>query len=397
MSGGGIGGTLGTLAGAALAPATGGLSIALPAIGGAAGGALGAGLTGGDVGRSALAGGVGGALPGVSGELGLTGELTDALGAAGANAAISGLGGALTGGISGGNIQDALLGGLLAGIGGYTMTPSSPQVGGVTGSADTTGLDALAQANNPTGSALDALSKDSAALSSVGTAGVGDALSQASPLSQATPAASPGFFGKVGNYISDNPLESAIIGSLGLAAAGSLLPGEKAKKPMGYEAFTNPNLPQYQMSQNTGTPYTGDWYKYGETAQVPMYNAMPVPAYAKGGMVDCYAKGGAVNPLEQAYKIGEQLGQKIKGGGNPLGLVAGAGKGQEDAIDAKLSAGEYVIPAEVVSQLGDGSSEAGGLMLDKMVKQVRSHKTKNGKDFPAKAKNPLAYLTKGVA
>ena len=88
--------------------------------------------------------------------------------------------------------------------------------------------------------------------------------------------------------------------------------------------------------------------------------------------------------------------------GGALSAVArfarGAGTGRSDEIDAKLSDGEYVIDAETVAMLGDGSSKAGAQRLDQMREAVRSHKGKalaEGK-FSPDAKSPLLYL-KGVA
>jgi hypothetical protein len=88
--------------------------------------------------------------------------------------------------------------------------------------------------------------------------------------------------------------------------------------------------------------------------------------------------------------------------GGALSAVArfarGAGTGRSDEIDAKLSDGEYVIDAETVAMLGDGSSKAGAQRLDKMREEIRSHKGKalaKGK-FSPDAKSPLSYL-KGVA
>jgi hypothetical protein len=88
--------------------------------------------------------------------------------------------------------------------------------------------------------------------------------------------------------------------------------------------------------------------------------------------------------------------------GGALSAVArfarGAGTGRSDEIDAKLSDGEYVIDAETVAMLGDGSSKAGAQRLDQMREAIRSHKGKalaKGK-FSPDAKSPLSYL-KGVA
>lgn len=88
--------------------------------------------------------------------------------------------------------------------------------------------------------------------------------------------------------------------------------------------------------------------------------------------------------------------------GGALSAVArfaqGAGSGRADTIDAKLSDGEYVIDAETVAMLGDGSNKEGAKRLDAMRGSIRSHKGKalaKGK-FSPNAKSPLSYL-KGVA
>ncbi len=97
MSGAGIGGTLGTALGVALAPETGGLSLMIPAAAGAAGSALGGEFTGSkNIWRDALLGGVGGLAGGALGGAGGLGDLfggsTSAATAAGTDAASSGLG-----------------------------------------------------------------------------------------------------------------------------------------------------------------------------------------------------------------------------------------------------------------------------------------------------------------
>jgi hypothetical protein len=65
------------------------------------------------------------------------------------------------------------------------------------------------------------------------------------------------------------------------------------------------------------------------------------------------------------------------------GQLRGAGDGMSDMIPAKaegetdvlLSDGEYVVPADVVSGLGNGSSDAGSKQLDEMMARVREQRT----------------------
>ena len=75
-------------------------------------------------------------------------------------------------------------------------------------------------------------------------------------------------------------------------------------------------------------------------------------------------------------------------------MARGSGSGRDDTIDAKLSDGEYVMDAETVALLGDGSTKAGAERLDAMRSQLRRQKGRQlakGK-FSPNAKSPLAYL-----
>ena len=76
---------------------------------------------------------------------------------------------------------------------------------------------------------------------------------------------------------------------------------------------------------------------------------------------------------------GEQGMVQMASGGR---LVDGPGHGMDDRISAKageqpvlLSDGEFVIPADVVSHLGDGSTKAGVRALEGMMHRVRRAKT----------------------
>jgi hypothetical protein len=73
--------------------------------------------------------------------------------------------------------------------------------------------------------------------------------------------------------------------------------------------------------------------------------------------------------------------------------VQGAGDGQSDDIPAMLADGEYVIDAETVAQLGNGSNKAGAEMLDTFRENIRAHKrSAPTHKIPPKSKSPLAYL-----
>jgi hypothetical protein len=72
--------------------------------------------------------------------------------------------------------------------------------------------------------------------------------------------------------------------------------------------------------------------------------------------------------------------------------VQGEGDGTSDSIAAMLANGEFVIPADVVSKLGNGSNEAGAGVLDQFLVEIRKHAHSNGEKLPPESKGPLGYL-----
>ncbi len=115
--------------------------------------------------------------------------------------------------------------------------------------------------------------------------------------------------------------------------------------------------------------------------------------YAKGGSVGLgggiLVNSGNKNPTPYPV-IGKKKGvtryyadggsSSASGSNIPaMGMINGAGDGQSDSIPAKLSDGEFVISAPVVSALGNGSNDAGAKKLAKMQKGVISRHYSGGK------------------
>jgi hypothetical protein len=104
------------------------------------------------------------------------------------------------------------------------------------------------------------------------------------------------------------------------------------------------------------------------------------------------------NPAGPIMK--DELSVPLARGGSPRRTefaVNGAGTGRSDDIPAVLSDGEYVIDAETVALLGDGSNKAGAKKLDELRVKVRKHKGQKlakGR-FSANAKKAEAYLSGG--
>jgi hypothetical protein len=94
-----------------------------------------------------------------------------------------------------------------------------------------------------------------------------------------------------------------------------------------------------------------------------------------------------------------------KGGSADLGgysdggrMLKGPGDGMSDSIPASISGkqparladGEFVVPADVVSHLGNGSTDAGAKQLYKMMDKVRTART--GRKSQGKQINPKKYI-----
>jgi hypothetical protein len=110
--------------------------------------------------------------------------------------------------------------------------------------------------------------------------------------------------------------------------------------------------------------------------------ALPTPVQA--GALNLPTKQSAGGGIMQA-----SLGS-YAAGGNPR-LLRGPGDGMSDNIPAtiggkqpaRLADGEFVVPADVVSHLGNGSTDAGAKKLHAMMDKVRMDRTGKKKQAPA--------------
>ena len=104
-----------------------------------------------------------------------------------------------------------------------------------------------------------------------------------------------------------------------------------------------------------------------------------VPHLAPGGSIPeghnpTFFSQGGLNSMENSY-------------------VKGEGDGTSDSVAAMLANGEFVIPADIVSKLGNGSNDAGAKVLDNFLVTIREHAQKHDpKELPPDSKGPLAYL-----
>ena len=101
-----------------------------------------------------------------------------------------------------------------------------------------------------------------------------------------------------------------------------------------------------------------------------------VVAAAQGGMMG-YAEGGIAD-------LGYYLGGKTDGMADKIPAKI------DDKQQAKLSHGEFVIPADIVSALGSGNSSAGAKVLYDMMDRIRKHAHGTTKQIkPANLKKTL--------
>lgn len=112
-----------------------------------------------------------------------------------------------------------------------------------------------------------------------------------------------------------------------------------------------------------------------------------------------YANAPAAGYLGQSVKMMASGGISDLGGYSDGGrLLKGPGDGMSDHIPAsiggkqpaRLADGEFVVPADVVSHLGNGSTDAGAKHLYKMMNKVRKARTGNAKQ--GKQINPAKYM-----
>jgi len=365
---------------------------------------------------------IGGAISGGLG-LGLSSAATAALGA--------GIIGAGAGALGGGGLKGALLGGLTSGLTNYALGPAGlgltgegGKLGNLFGSgAETPGVEggmtpselADMRANvgdlykndvanglvesgqttsNPLVANAVAQTQGSAASAPTTTStfgsfgGTADAPTAMSGTSYGSPATN--VVNSLKSAISGTGIDSLIkYAPLALAAGSLLTQPQQVQQAVG-------QLSPSQQEYFNRPGISWDWEKIQADAD---RNNMSLSQYMATNWNNL--TGGEYNQATAANQATDQNTVQAAHGGalNKIAnLAKGSGSGRDDTINARLSDGEYVMDAETVALLGDGSNDEGARRLDQMRKQIRAQKGKalsKGK-FSPDAKSPLAYL-KGVA
>lgn len=368
------------------------------------GAGLGAGtaaLTGGNIGQGALSGGALGALSGGGGEW-LGNKVGGMFGQSLSPTVASALGGTLIGGglgaINGQNVmQSALQGGIGGAIAGSGKTIANKL--GAEGAMNA-GIQSAARAG---GNLLTIGADPQQALISGGLAGLATGLmSNVKPSSAVVDEAKTNMPWQSGD--TNKALQSAIpssqssygfkslsspasgssggmsLGTLGLIGLGgaALLGGSSNPQQA---IATSPALSETQKAYFNQPSLRVDWNALSNEAAK---NGMDLGSYVAQNW----------NKVT-AGQYSSPIVAKATGGLSKIAYLAkGSGSGRADTIDAKLSDGEYVIDAETVALLGDGSTDEGARKLDQMREQLRKQKGKKlaKGEFSLSAKSPLSYL-----
>lgn len=170
--------------------------------------------------------------------------------------------------------------------------------------------------------------------------------------------------------------------------------GQADIAPTGYQG----GIPEYEAQRQTvpGTydpnrrPGSGGQRYFTDTQYAPKSDTPATPMSAEG-----LAALNASNPARQERRPGgprvEAPVQNLAAGGLAAlkegKYLNGSTDGMADKVparidgaqEARLSDGEFVIPADVVSHLGNGNSDAGAKMLKGMMDRVREARTGNEK------------------
>ncbi len=267
---------------------------------------------------------------------------------------------ALGGGTAAMQGRDPLKGAILGGLGGAAFGGLSSALSGSMPGAAAAGAEAAGAAAGSVQPALAAGQTYSA---------MGNVVPATAPLNtlvDAAPAAKLGFF--------DSPTEWW----KGLSPTQKMLYGGGAG--LGLMALTNRGSSMPMQETYTG-PLSR--FRYDPDIFRPSLQMAEggVAGLDQGGALDWQRRGEAVTFMRSGGI--SDLGGYSDGGR----LLKGPGDGMSDNIPAtiaekrpaRLADGEFVIPADVVSHLGNGSTDAGAKQLYSMMDRVRQSRTGNKK------------------
>jgi hypothetical protein len=185
----------------------------------------------------------------------------------------------------------------------------------------------------------------------------------------------------------------AFVQSLGGTGPNAdLIAAGKVAMPLGMAGLAGIEPPQMPQEKE---------YKYDPYATLNLNTDSGLRFFAEGGDVNETPDPDS-NPAEyQSGRYGVPMLNKSVGGIASFargGYLDGPGDGMSDSIPAtiegkqpaRLADGEFIVPADVVSHLGNGSTKAGAQRLYSMMDKIRHART--GTTKQGKQINPKKYL-----
>jgi hypothetical protein len=194
--------------------------------------------------------------------------------------------------------------------------------------------------------------------------------------------------------------------------------------PVVSDAMTPDPINPITPEKSSGKYLASDFEGYDPRRPNPYYRPMGLGYAAQGGMMPndlSYADGGMIDPMQrmpngglaalQGMRDGYGASQTMDGNipqmadGGSIGgysdggrMLKGPGDGMSDSIPAtignrqpaRLADGEFVVPADVVSHLGNGSTDAGAKKLYGMMDKIR--KARTGTKKQGKQIKPEKYM-----
>jgi hypothetical protein len=210
----------------------------------------------------------------------------------------------------------------------------------------------------------------------------------------------PGAFSNAATAMQNQPVapETAFLQNLTSARTGYAEGGDISNYRQDQAALNLNELPTLNVNTGSNTSV--------ETLSTPQRGPYMTggPFGMLGAIANKMAQGRSGGPFGSAsmYREDGPYGFALRGLNIPQlakgGYLDGQGDGMSDSIPAtiegkqpaRLADGEFVIPADVVSHLGNGSSKAGSKRLYAMLDKVRRARTGNKKQ--GKQINPSKYM-----
>jgi hypothetical protein len=253
-----------------------------------------------------------------------------------------------------------------------------------------------------------------------------------------TPTPAPSYYSGLGNSMTDMAKKAAILAAPGIGAqmgmtnlssgqvptgqSGSILdrlsPNFRAQEPAQPNPYYTAQYPDYKknpygmagggaiafanrgivepLPRSSGADVGTYTDTDPNTAKLDAYNAALYrfnKANKKAGIKAPiqFKQAQSLGDIEEAATGGLMAGHSSLGGYSDGGrLLKGPGDGMSDSIPAqighkqpaRLADGEFVVPADVVSHLGNGSTDAGAKKLYGMMDKIRSARTGKKKQAP---------------